>query len=71
MHDEWSSTANAIAVMGKPSHFSKSVDHFSELVAKKIAEYKATDPEEEAAREEGALIEASGYHDPASDPRWA
>lgn len=60
-----------------PSHFSQSVDHFSELVAKKLAEYQRDDGdpgdenEERDAAEEGALIEASGYPDPANDPRWA
>jgi hypothetical protein len=55
----------------EPSHFSKSVDHFSQLVAKKLAEQNSVDLEEEAAAEEGAAIEASGYNDPATDRRFA
>lgn len=37
-------------------------------IAELSEQYRA---EERAAAEEGALIEASGYNDPANDPRWA
>lgn len=46
----------------------RSIEPAEETDPELAEQYRA---EEEAAAEEGALIEASGYADPASDPRFA